>query len=118
MTAAAQHAEVLDGCLAGNGQGRPDDLDRVCREFRRRAAKVTDVPWQLATGEDFRYPGAVGRRPRGTAFLNWYVGRVHEAAMRDAHVAQSFYRVLHLLAPPALLLRPDVAVRALRPRAR
>ena len=35
------------------------------RRFFRRASRIIDGPWLLATGADFLYPGAVGKRPAG-----------------------------------------------------
>ena len=74
-------------------------------------AKVVDIPWQLATLEDFRYPDVTGHKPAGTTFLHWYIGRVHEVASHNKHVAQYFYRVVHLLNPPPLLFHPAVMFR-------
>ena len=72
----------------------------------------------LAVGEDFRYPEVTGPKAPGTALINAYVARVHHTAIRDEQVALAFTRVAHLLAPPALLFRPQIVARALlgRPR--
>ncbi|HRC88094.1 MAG TPA: hypothetical protein PK413_21115, partial [Thermoanaerobaculia bacterium] len=110
MTLATLHAQALEESL-GRAGTTPADL---CRRYHRLAAKASDVPWQLATGEDFRYAKAKGRRPFGTRWVNAYVGRVHLAASSDPAVAQAFFRVLHLLSPPALLFRPDIPFRLLR----
>jgi hypothetical protein len=45
-----------------------------------------------------------------------YVNRLQRAAVDDPAVATALLRVVQLLAPPPLLLRPDVMLRGLRPR--
>lgn len=109
MSVSAMDVAALEGCLREQGR----DLKGFSRRFQKRVAKVIDVPWQLATGEDLRFPEATGPRPFGTSFIQWYVGKVHEAAGRDREVAQCFYRVLHLLDKPPLLFRPDVVLRVM-----
>jgi hypothetical protein len=112
MTVAALDAMTLEQCLNQQRQnGRA--IDGLGRRFHRQTAGIVDVPWQLAAGEDLRYPEARGRRPIGTAFLHWYTGLIHQATARDEHVAREFYKVMHLTRPPALLFHPVVFLRAM-----
>src|SRR5262249_925033 len=83
------------------------------RTYYRSVAKVIDVPWQLAVGEDFRYPEVTGPRQLGGAFVNWYVEKVHRAASYDPQVAECFYSVLHLLIRPSALFTPTIIARVL-----
>jgi len=117
MTVAALEAMALARWLAGRGnQGRDDS-----RKFQRTASKLVDIAWQLAVGEDLRYPAVKGDRPIGTAFLHWYIGRLHQAASVDQHVTQKFYEVIHFIEPPPKLFNPGVlrrtAAGAFRPGA-
>jgi 2-polyprenyl-6-methoxyphenol hydroxylase-like FAD-dependent oxidoreductase len=111
MTVAAMDAMTLDRCL--KQQPRNGQIDRLGRRFHREASGIVDVAWQLAAGEDLRYPEAKGRRPLGTAFFHWYGGLVHQATAGDEHVAREFYKVLHMTGPPELLFRPRVIMRTL-----
>ncbi len=111
MTVAAMEAQVLDAWLRDGGLRDP-------HRFFARLAKVVDIPWMLAVGEDFRYPQVAGPKAPGTALINAYVARVHRAAIRDERVALAFTRVAHLLAPPALLFQPQIAARVLLGRSR
>lgn len=110
MTVAAMTVAALESCLRTGGP----NLAGLARRFQRAAARVVDVPWQLAVGEDLRYPEVTGRKPFGTAVLHRYVGRVHEKAGEDTVVAQTFYRVLHLLSAPPVLFKPSVLLRLRR----
>jgi 2-polyprenyl-6-methoxyphenol hydroxylase-like FAD-dependent oxidoreductase len=113
MTISAMEALTLDGCLREQHRTRGTDLIGLWRRFQTQVAKVVDVPWQLTTGEDFRYSETEGRRPVGTAFMHWYTGKMHRAASHHAQVAQRFYQVMHMLESPAVLFHPGVMFRLL-----
>lgn len=110
MSSAAMQAEVLNDVLKQNS------LNGVWRLFFRRAAKVVDLPWQLAVGEDFRYPETEGKRPPGIDLINNYVAHVHRATHRDPVVYRQFLKVMHLVAPPSSLMMPHIVWRVLRAR--
>lgn len=84
---------------------------RDTRRVQRVAARVVDVPWQMAAGADLAFPAVDGRRTRSGQAMGRYVARVHSAASRDVHVGRAFLRVTGLVAPAPLLLRPDVVAR-------
>src|SRR5581483_8161737 len=109
MSTAAMEARALDECLAEGGDG-------LARRYFGRAAKIADIPWLIATGEDLRYPEVEGRRPPWTALVNRYLERVHRVATFDADVCRRFFDVANLLAPPASLLAPGTARRVLLAR--
>lgn len=109
MTSAAMQAQALDGLL----RERPGSVG-LWRPWFERAAKVVDIPWQLAVGEDFRYPETEGEKPPLTGFVNAYVKRVHKATHHDPVVYARFLQVMNLLAPPTSLMAPHIAWRVLR----
>jgi 2-polyprenyl-6-methoxyphenol hydroxylase-like FAD-dependent oxidoreductase len=106
MTVAAQEAALLHECLS---DGKAD----LARRFFRAAATTIDTPWDIAVGNDLRHPQVEGPRPAKVRFINWYVGRVHQAARHDARVSDAFLQVANLQAPPERLLQPRVAMRVL-----
>jgi 2-polyprenyl-6-methoxyphenol hydroxylase-like FAD-dependent oxidoreductase len=105
MTVCACEALALGAWLDG---GKRDP-----RRFFGQIAKIVDVPWMLAVGEDFRYPQTSGPKPAGTDLINAYIARVHRATIHDPVICRAFMRVMHLLAPPASLFHPQIVVRAL-----
>jgi 2-polyprenyl-6-methoxyphenol hydroxylase-like FAD-dependent oxidoreductase len=109
MSVAAMEAKALDDCLEAR-----DGLEGLQRSFFRRARRIVDVPWTLATGEDLRYPQAGGRRPLSSRLLDGYLERVHAVASANPTVCRRFFDVLNLLAPPASLLSPPLVWRVLR----
>ena len=106
MTVAAIEAQALDGALESG-------LDQLAPNFYAKASKIVDIPWSIATGDDFRFPQVEGRRPLGTGILNRYLERVHAVASKDPVVCRRFFDVINLLAPPPALLSPDIVWRVL-----
>jgi 2-polyprenyl-6-methoxyphenol hydroxylase-like FAD-dependent oxidoreductase len=110
MSAAAMEAEALDACLAAGD-------DRLAERFLKRVSKITDIPWLVATGEDFRYPKVEGKRPPMHGLISRYMERVHRVATYDPVVCRRFFDVANLLAPPPAMMAPGIARRVLLSRA-
>ncbi|WP_143017280.1 FAD-dependent oxidoreductase [Catalinimonas alkaloidigena] len=110
MTSALLQAATLDELL----QERQGDLWNIAEPYFQRIAKLIDIPWQTAVGEDFRYPQATGPRRWGTGLINAYLSWVHRATHTDPLVSKTLAEVLNLLAPPARLLTPRMVGRVLR----
>jgi 2-polyprenyl-6-methoxyphenol hydroxylase-like FAD-dependent oxidoreductase len=110
MTSAALQAQALGRCLDRSGA--------VDRRFARRyfaaAGKAVAVPWSIAVGGDFDYPGTRGPKPFGTDTLNRYVARATVAGRHDDAVVQRLNEVLALVRRPESLLAPGFMLRVLR----
>jgi 2-polyprenyl-6-methoxyphenol hydroxylase-like FAD-dependent oxidoreductase len=113
MSVAALESVELDRALK---EGHAD----LARRFFRRAARVVDIPWSMAVGNDLRMPEVVGPRNAGVKFINWYISKLHRAAHHDPALTLAFHRVANLLEPPPSILRPRNVMRVvwgnLRPR--
>jgi len=111
MTTAALEASTLRACLQQQQEqglrGRRN-VAGFAHHIQKAVAKVVDVPWLLATSEDFRYPEAQGHRPVSLGLLNWYTRRVHELVADDHEAALRFYEVAHMLKPPTALFAPHI----------
>ncbi|HYX51168.1 MAG TPA: hypothetical protein VE843_15585, partial [Ktedonobacteraceae bacterium] len=109
MTTAILQASRLNACLLRKrGFHTPGQVSGLALPFQKALAKVVDVPWLMATSEDFRYPETEGHRPAGIRLLNWYTGRVHRLASSNAQATLRFYQVLHMLNPPMALFAPRI----------
>ena len=104
MSVAAMEAKALDECLAAGDDG-------LAQRFFKRASKVVDSPWTIATGEDMKYKQVPGKRPPGFAFVNRYMARAHKACAKDPVVLRQFFEVANLLAPPTSMMSPRIAWR-------
>ena len=108
MSAAALQAEVLDQLL----QDKVPEKE-FAKVFFKRSKKIVDTIWELATGEDFRYPQTIGSRPPGIKLINKYVAHVHRATTKDEVVCGAFLKVISLLKPPASLFHPKILWRVM-----
>jgi 2-polyprenyl-6-methoxyphenol hydroxylase-like FAD-dependent oxidoreductase len=111
MTVAACEALALRRALqAGTA--------KLARRFFAAAAKVVDVPWQLAVGADLALDRVPGPRPLPVRLVNAYIARLYRVAPQDAQVARVFLEVVHMMKPPARLFAPGIVWRVLRGGAR
>jgi 2-polyprenyl-6-methoxyphenol hydroxylase-like FAD-dependent oxidoreductase len=106
MSASALESEQLAATLA-------EGSANLAKRFFARAAKVVDIPWAIAAGNDLRMPEAVGPRNAGVKFINWYMAKLHRAAHHDEVPALAFHKVANLLAPPPSVMAPRIAARVL-----
>ncbi len=109
MSISAMEADALDRLLKGR-----KNLRGLWKKFFKQTAKVVDVAWMMSASEDFRYPEVNGKKPLGTAFINWYMGKLHRAATRDPEVCRAFFKMMNLLHPPTLAFDPRIIFRVLR----
>ena len=103
MTSATMQAVALDKLLA---KGTPDS--KLAKRFFKQAATVVNIPWQMAVGEDFRYPETIGRKPAGIGIINKYLSRVQRATLHDEVVCAAFINVMSLLKQPTTLFHPRI----------
>jgi len=115
MSAASMYADVLAQCLQERVALGWSLVD-LWRRFFHGAARAADRPWQLATGEDFRFSETTGPRGRALKLLHWYTKNVQEAASLSPAVMERFYEVMHLLKPPTALFAPGILWKVLTRR--
>jgi hypothetical protein len=109
MTVAAVEAIVLRDALRRPGPGLP-------RRFFREAAKIIDIPWDMAVGGDLAFPSVEGERTVKTRILNAYIKKVMRAAQVDPKVSLAFHQAVNLTHPPERLFVPGLLRRVLFPR--
>jgi len=85
MSVAALQAIELRETLAGDPAG-------LSLRFYKRAARLIDIPWSIAAGNDLRMP----------------------EAQREETLAMAFHRVAKLLAPPTSVMHPANVLRVIR----
>ncbi|MEU4212941.1 FAD-dependent monooxygenase [Streptomyces sp. NPDC026206] len=111
MSVAAQGAAGLREILRRRGADAPG----LAREAQRAVARATAGAWDLSTGEDINYPGAIGARPPLPArLLSGYFTRMLRASVVDPVVMRALMAVMTLSAPMNALIRPEVVVAVLR----
>jgi 2-polyprenyl-6-methoxyphenol hydroxylase-like FAD-dependent oxidoreductase len=114
MTVAALEARFLDRSL--RGLSSPAGLDGLGKRFLRGVSRMIELPWRMASHEDFRYPETRGRRTFGTGLANWYVARMQRASQQDLTVYRTFLQAMHMTRSPIVMFLPAILFRVLRPR--
>ena len=110
MTIAALGAMTLSQCLVQQRQRHPEgSLEGLSSRFQKRLAKVNQVAWALATGEDYRYRETEGGQPNlMTRFMHRYMDHVISITTRDSAVRLIWLEVFHMLRPPSAMFAPRV----------
>ncbi|WP_051900872.1 NAD(P)/FAD-dependent oxidoreductase [Streptomyces aureus] len=110
LTVAAMEAELLHQMLARrSASGKP--LDSLAGSFQKRVGRLLLSPWTLSTNSDLMWNP--DRRPLGARFTHWYNTRLFHVAVKDAAVWARFVRVVNMVASPAVLFHPAVALKVL-----
>lgn len=107
MTVAAMQARILRDRLRAGAPPSP-------RTWFRDIAKVVETAWQLAVGSDLGVDAVDGRRPLSVRVMNRYLTRLQAAAAHDPRLTARLVRVVGLVDPPSLLLRPTTIAPVLR----
>jgi 2-polyprenyl-6-methoxyphenol hydroxylase-like FAD-dependent oxidoreductase len=111
MTVAALGAETLDESLRAHlRRHAAADMTGLVRRFQRNLAKVIAAPWQLATGQDMRWPSAAAGHKTDpiTRLIQSYFDRVLATMVHSPAVAAAFARVQNMLASPVTLFHPRI----------
>lgn len=95
MSVAALSAAML-GDLATEVDFRKEhDLDELRRQYFTALRRIFATPWDLARGQDFRYPETVGPKPLTLPLKNALKSLIMSSASTD--VVENFYQVVHLV---------------------
>jgi hypothetical protein len=112
MTAGALEALALQDLIAA--WKRPD-LTNFAQTFQRKLAKVAEIPWIMATGEDLRYPGTIGGQPGiRDRIIHRYFDALFRVIPANPDVLDAFFQVMNLLKPPASLFQPKILFKVLK----
>jgi flavin-dependent dehydrogenase len=117
MTLAAIASQLLDKNLAEHAEMNPgDDFSGLAQKFQGQLAKELVAPWQTATNEDMRWTDTEGKQELDAAskFIGGYFNMVLKTMPHSVKVTNSFYQVQHMIAPPTILMKPDVLLTVLK----
>lgn len=115
MSIAARSAVAIEAELAAHLRAHPDgDLGGLAARLQHVVARTGTPAWDMAVGEDLKFPSTVGgRRTARIRLGQWYGHRVLRAAIRNPALAEDYLAVVGLVEPPTSLLRWGVLRRAL-----
>jgi 2-polyprenyl-6-methoxyphenol hydroxylase-like FAD-dependent oxidoreductase len=116
MSTAALASQTLDACLH---QQDGQSLDGLAQRFQKALASVAAGPWQMATGQDLRWPKTIGGQASDpmTRLVQRYLDRVLATMPHSPTVAEAFLYVQNMLKPPTSLFHPKIMWQVLKPKA-
>lgn len=88
-------------------------LQKNIINFHKKAAKIISPIWNMVITEDFRYPGISGKRPSGLSIQQWYAKRIFLLSSQHQDIYDSFAKVMNLLEPMTILMKPGIVRRVL-----
>lgn len=119
MTTATLVSEALDACLNAHRRLGNQTLTGLAHRFQKAAAGVIAGPWQMATGQDARWPGTAGGEAPDplTRLMQRYLDQVLNRMADSTMVAEAFFQVQNMLKPPTSLFHPRILWQVLKPQA-
>jgi len=124
MTAAMLVSETLGTCLTAHHRRMrhwmgDQALTGLAQRFQKAAATVIAGPWQMATGQDARWPGTEGGADPDpvTRLVQRYLDQVLNRMPDSTMVAEAFFQVQNMLKPPTSLFHPKILWQVLKPQA-
>lgn len=117
MTLAAIAGQLLHRCLAEQAQqAAGDNFYGMAEKFQKQLKKELAIPWQTATNEDMRWPDTAGKQELGAAskLIGRYFKLVLKVMPHSVKVTDAFFHVQHMIAPPTVLMRPDIFVNVMK----
>jgi 2-polyprenyl-6-methoxyphenol hydroxylase-like FAD-dependent oxidoreductase len=83
------------------------------RKFFRRAHRIADVAWKIATGGDLRFDAVDGRRTTSGKIMNRYLDKLTQGARTDPALSRQFLLVASFMQGPESLFKPAIVRRVL-----
>lgn len=107
LTVAAQQAQLLDELLIGTRT-----LTTMAQRFQRRAGRLIQLPWSMATSTDLSWDPAPPSR--SARIIRWYLHSLLDLIPTDPEVASRFLRVQNMISNPTTLLSSHMIIKVLR----
>ncbi|MBE7636343.1 hypothetical protein GUA87_05765 [Sneathiella sp. P13V-1] len=95
MTVAFMSVRDLSLLFTDAGGTDSAAIREIRTKFFKRINKIFSTPWDLAMGQDFRYPATVGIPPFGYQIKNILKGMILSSVSKS--IIKRFYKVVHLV---------------------
>ena len=112
MSLALKEVREMQLLLAKYDAGHPE----LPRRYYRKISRMADTAWFVIREQNLRFDwikDVAEKRPFYFGALTWYMDRVLELVHDDLDTYREFLAVVHLVKPPAALMKPKVAGRVL-----
>lgn len=115
MTVCALSALTFQQCLQKQYQNYSDqNLTGFSQHFQKELVKVYEIPWMMATSEDFRWRTTEGGQPNMTIkIMHWYLDQIKLLTVNHPEIWKTFIEVLHMIKPPSALFKTSILLSVL-----
>jgi 2-polyprenyl-6-methoxyphenol hydroxylase-like FAD-dependent oxidoreductase len=86
-------------------------LKKLSRKYEASLNRIIATPWDLAMGQDFKYPQTKGKKPFGLELKNIFKNLILSSGSSD--VIESFFKVVHLVEKEWIFYQPVRALKVL-----
>lgn len=112
MSVAVLSVQSLAGLLDDVDLANNDSLRHLRDHYLKSLDTIFQTPWDLAMGQDFKYPQTQGVKPFGMSIKNYFKSLILSSSSTD--VIQTFYGVVHLVEDEKVFYQPARALKVLR----
>ncbi len=112
MSVAILSVQSLAGLMAEVDLMSNDSLRRLRDQYLGKLDTIFRTPWDLAMGQDFKYPQTKGVKPFGMSIKNYFKSLILSSSSTD--VIQTFYGVVHLVEEEKVFYHPARALKVLQ----
>ncbi|KAA9023829.1 NAD(P)/FAD-dependent oxidoreductase [Niallia endozanthoxylica] len=89
-------------------------LQKNIINFHKKARRIISPIWNMVVTEDFRYPGIIDKKPISLSIQQWYAKKIFLLSSQHQDIYDSFAKVMNLLEPMTILIKPEILKRVLR----
>ncbi|MEX1036568.1 MAG: FAD-dependent oxidoreductase [Sneathiella sp.] len=104
MSVAALSVVALARSLEAADLSNPESLVHLKDTYFKELRKIFATPWDLALGQDFRYPETIGKRPLGLKLKNTLKSLIMSSS--SIEIIERFYQIVHLVKEEKSLYHP------------
>lgn len=104
MSVAALSALALHDLASAVDFAKAGDLEQLRRQYFAALRRIFATPWDLALGQDFRYPKTEGPCPLRLPVMNALKSLIMSS--RSTEVIENFYEVVHLVKKQSSFYNP------------
>jgi flavin-dependent dehydrogenase len=110
MSAAALSAQSLGQLFKRYGSNLSEkDLEQLKTDYFLALKKILKTPWDLALGQDFRYPATLGDKPMSLRPKNILKDMVMGSSSEE--IIERFFHIVHLVEEEKSLYHPKWALK-------
>lgn len=107
MSVAALSVRALAQEIEGTNTDNLESMAYLKNSYFKELRRIFATPWDLALGQDFRYPETIGKKPFGLKLKNSLKSIIMGSS--SIEIIEKFYQIVHLVEKERALYNPKWA---------